>query len=172
MLAPRGQAPSLVNSSNSWVGQPSNKYLPNKCVFIPFSRTRAPHAGLPEHAATIARAHSTASCQFSLLSRKRGYTGLVSRLGLPCKFPHPSSSLLLSFPSFQSKWAREGTNPHLSDALLQLSSESALWRMFKEILGTGEAGNSIKKKKLNRTSWQKRAHCGGLECRRLDSAIS
>lgn len=36
MLAPRGQAPSLVNSSNSWVGQPSNKYLPNKCVFIPF----------------------------------------------------------------------------------------------------------------------------------------
>lgn len=89
MLAPRGQAPSLVNSSNSWVGQPSNKYLPNKCVFIPFSRTRAPHAGLPEHAATIARAHSTASCLFPPLSRKRGYTGLGSRLGLPCKFPKP-----------------------------------------------------------------------------------
>lgn len=90
MLAPRGQAPSLlVNSSNSWVGQPTNKYLFNKCDFIPFSRTRAPQAGLPEHAAARTHAHSTASCPVPQLSRKRGYTGLSLHLGLSRRFPKP-----------------------------------------------------------------------------------
>lgn len=61
MLAPRGQAPSLANSSTSWGGQATNKYIPNKRVFFPFSRTRDPLAGLLEHAAARAHAHSTAS---------------------------------------------------------------------------------------------------------------
>lgn len=77
MLAPREQDSSLATSSNSWIREPTNKYLPNKRLWVPFSRTRVSRARFSEHEGReSAHAHSTPSVPSCTALEKKGYIEL------------------------------------------------------------------------------------------------